>query len=612
MMTILRTYTGALPVRARQSFILILTLCLSLFVKASDNWQLYLEKPVTKMLVGEPVDFQLISLAPPESGLQLQIPATSDFSVIRGQPAVFEKNGRSGIRYPVRFTALKQGTLNIPALSLVGHHQKSTEPSTISAEFPPISDEMELEVHRSKDEIYLGQSVRLYFEWTTSIPLQAINAVNIRIPEMEHPDMTAMPPWNQFQADTKRSIGLPLGGQRVIARWHPIADGRIRIHFSYVVKPEKTGTFELPAPMLLASIDREMMGLPLSPFSGMPYPAHFDNNFFDQGGDSSGYFQRLMTVAKPMKLRVKALPAGQPENFSGIIGRPEVAVQLEPAEATQGEPIQLSFEVLHTDIEFFQIPDLQKLPAFTRWFDVPDGKNSFSYNEGAKTIRQTLFTRDAGVSTIPEVIINYFDPQAGLYRDFVTKPLPIKVNPAEQFNLANTVQSDKVNLRNPIREDKSGIWEHVWNAELVKDTGQEKKAWPGVTLLLLFPPLLLLFSQRGDIKQALNNRRFRTALAQFERHLNESCDPFVALGSYLQKQAGLPPSRLNEEGLRDALSDLSVQPETLKSLIQWVETYQLTFTQSDACQYDSESLVRLVKQLDKELPVRKINEGEQS
>ena len=218
----------------------------------------------------------------------------------------------------------------------------------------------------------LGQTLGVKFEWITSIHPNALRAVNILLPVFEHADILPVEPWDAFTSSDQNAIGLPVGNRRIIARWHRMDGNRYRIFFHYKVKPEKAGVFEFPPSLLLASGDPVLMRNNPQDFRGARFPAHFDNNFFQaERSVTSEPPVRLMTRAAPVRFEVKSLPSVVPENFLGMIGRPQMVVAAEPDEVHQGEPMQVRFEISHPDVEVAKLPELHRLKAFTNSFDVP-------------------------------------------------------------------------------------------------------------------------------------------------------------------------------------------------------------------------------------------------
>ncbi|KEI71521.1 hypothetical protein GV64_12925 [Endozoicomonas elysicola] len=578
---------------------------------SAAGWQLVLEKPEGEWWQGQPVEVLLVSLAPPHSGMTLTIAETERFIVLQ-RPAVSVKRGElKGTGYPVQLTPLNSGRLALPEFSMKSHDDKRSVSADVQVKAPELTDEMSLDITRSRGRIYLGQSIRLGFEWVTTVPLQALKAVNILIPELASPVNRNIAPHNVNSQD-ENSIGLPVGGQRIMADWRHRPEGGVSIHFEIIIQPQQTGTFHFDPPMLLASIDPEVMEFSPQVFRGMPYPAHFDNNFFDQD-DAAGVkrSQRVIALGKPYSLVVDALPPGQPEHFSGVVGRPDISLAIDSTEVGQGERMNVSVRIRHPDLEAFPIPDLKAQAAYRQAFDIGSKTSHSSYREGVRYEAQYLTPKLTEISELPPVVVNYFDPISGFYRDYLTEPVPIKVTPSRQFSLTDTNLTDGIVLKNPVKLDSSGIWEHAWG-ELVLSESDPVTDWSYLLYLLLcLPPLVAGIYLARHWWRCREEKRGRGSFAVFARHLWKHRDPYQSLGLYLNRRLGLPPSKLAKDELRLLLQKQQVDKVLVEKLCQWLSQYQAQFQSGHREINDPllTALAGLVKSLDRALGHEKPGKG---
>lgn len=572
-----------------------------------SDWQLVLEKPESVLWQGQPADFTVIALNPPADNLELSITDPHDFMVSQRPPVRLQRGDTPALGFPVRLTPLKAGELNLPVFSVGEQQTDAAESVTISR--PTLTEEMSINVTYDTDSIYLGQTIDIQFEWITAIQPNALQAVNILLPEFESAGITPVEPWNAFTSRDSNSIGLPVGNRRVIARWHGMPENQYRIHFRYKIQPQEAGVFELQPGILMASVDQHIRKFGSRQFRGSRFPAHFDNNFFEAERENRHEPPvRLMTLSSPVRFEVKPLPSGAPEHFTGMIGRPDIRVIAEPEEVRQGEPMQLRFDVIHPHAEVVQLPDLQQERAFIHSFDIPGAAAPAVYEEGIKVVRQSLFPRQAETTEVPPVVINYFDPETGHYRDYVTETVPLTVIPAERFTISNSELSADVKLSNPVRPDPDGIWEHHWNRQLIDTDNQGGPLQTWLLFALLFcPPAVVIFSLLPAIRQQWHRYRSSSAIAQLRSDLSRSEDPIAPLVTYFHRRIALPPSQLNGQTLAARLSALNVEQALAGEIIQCFKRQhrQYQVRQNPATRFlasERKALIELMQRLDKALP----------
>ena len=586
--------------------LLVLIMTCPLLLAGETQWQVGVEAPEGDVWYGLPAEYTLVVYNPPAEEPALVVPNSSDFMIAHRQPVRIQRNGEPALGYPVRLTPLRSGELSIPVFTLASEQTiKQTAPATIDAKAPSLSDELTLTVTPSADTVYAGQSIRLTYEWTTSISPMAMNAVNLVLPELEHPDVNVFEPWNAATSRDRNSIGIPAGHRRVIANWRHGEGQQVIMSFERVIQPQEAGEYEFLPGMLMANINPNVPRYGRQQFQGSRFPVHFDNNFFEVGPGRGRDPERVMARTEPVRITVKPLPEGAPEHFSGMVGRPDVEVSLERESVKQGEPVQISFAVIHPDIEAVRLPDLQNEVAFTNGFDIPGAAAPATYEEGIKVFRQTLFARRADLNAIPELVINYFNPETGYYHDYITDSLPVSIEAVEQFNISDSHMSSDMELSNSntVRPDRDGIWEHVWGDELIiADSGRVSwKAWILMAFLTM-PPIWLFAHWLPVLRQQWRRRRGSSAIACLRLQVNAGTDPFVALGAYLHRRAGLRPSRLTRDGIESHLSGVGVDSQLIEKLCQWIDFYQAAYGESSSLSdADRQSLLLLVKKLVREL-----------
>ena len=591
-----------------------MTLFMTTVATASYNPSLQIKQLDNNLWQGQPGRLMIISSDEEGKDNPLLVPETDDFLITAGMPVKLNTGSDSGLGYPVQLTPLKSGLLTLPPFRIHGSDNAISEAKVVSVKAPALSDDMSIQVKRSAQDIYLGQSVRLEFEWITSIHPRALKAVNILVPEMEHNSIQVIEPAVNDSALRNKPIGLPVGNRRVTGRWEKLEEKRVRIYFDYVLHPKQVGTYDFPQPVLLASVDNKTLSYRRGEFKGMRYPPHFDNNFFDGvRNPNSRSVERVMVVAEPFRINVRPLPDGAPEHFSGMVGRPKISVHTDRQQVSQGDAVKVELRVQHPDLEVASLPSLKKVPAFSRMFDIPVAADPVSYQRGEKVVRQTVFPDSPDISEIPPLVINYFDPDSGQYRDYITASVPLEVTPVKQFNFSDGELPDDIHLMNQVIASDKGVWAHLWGQSMMnKQSLDNRRVQVLLLLFLLIPPMIFFIKWLPMVRNHWQQHRGRTPLAQFRQQVQSGAEPLTQLGVYLSRRIGLPPARLNVECIRQQLSGMSVTPETIDVLCQWMDGYHQQFSRS--AEYPEQTMNRqlliIIRQLDRQLPDDSITEAE--
>ena len=250
------------------------------------------------------------------------------------------------------------------------------------------------------------------------------------------------------------------------------------------------------------------------------------------------------------------------------------------------------------------MPSLKNVMAFNRVFDIPVAPDPVSYKKGEKVIRQTVFPDNPEISEIPPLVINYFDPDSGQYRDYITAPVPLQVIPVKQFNFSDSELPDDIQLINRVIASDKGIWGHLWGQSVFNQQPlNDRHVRLLLVLFLLLPPLLLLIRLMPMLRDSWQERRRRSPLAQFRLQLQAGAEPLTLLGIYLSQRTGLSPARLNINEIRQQLSSLCITAVIIDELCDWLEQYQEQFTVSSGQRSQrSKELLSVVVQLDRQLP----------
>ncbi len=154
---------------------------------------------------------------------------------------------------------------------------------------------------------------------------------------------------------------------------------------------------------------------------------------FDPFGWFRGGARRQMEIrSNPVRVRVRALPAGAPANFGGAVGAYTLQWSVDRPRTSQDQPLTVRLDVRGSG----NLP-LLRTPEFR-----PEGfevfastlEDSFAASGtiegGRRAFRWTVLPRSLGQLALDPPAFNWFDPATGAYRTAQLEPLTIEVGPA--------------------------------------------------------------------------------------------------------------------------------------------------------------------------------------
>lgn len=155
--------------------------------------------------------------------------------------------------------------------------------------------------------------------------------------------------------------------------------------------------------------------------------------------------QLLSSSVPPITLSVKPFPeTGKPASFNGALGSYLWQVSLKsPSTVTIGEEVELLVEAAGSgNIESLNLPELCCQPGMSGLFKLND-LPAVGKVEG-KTKRFTVKLRplSTAIKAIPQLEFSSFDPDAGKYIVFHSKPIPLEVIEPKNQPTNNAEESD--------------------------------------------------------------------------------------------------------------------------------------------------------------------------
>lgn len=519
--------------------------------------QAILIPPATPLTVGVGAVVQVVvpELEPPFEFHQTVGPLTgAQLRALDSVPFIDQEGGQSRI-HRLELVPLAPGTLTLPALEFrSGNRLATSRPMDMRVVAPETDERMVLDLELSHAEAFVGQPVTLSGLWAPGYEIEQIVAVDLQLPLVRRDEVSvSMPPEEEFRQ--RGVIGLPFSNRRIPAR---LVGGVLE--FSLTIIPRQPGDLAIEPARLLATVIDEP-----SPRrrSGFQYPAYFDNQFFRDAGDEPG--RRVFARSQALELRVRPLPDGAPESFTGAVGAFSVGATVSPPALDLGGVATLIVTLDdYPHPRSLELPPLNRQAAFRGAFSLPGNDAPPVIEGGRATFRRALRPVDVDIDRVPPVLLSYFDPVAERYVEVQTDPLPLEVRPAAGAGAA--VLSDGQRLATPLRPSPRSLGENASWEELLRPPGWSQRLPTGgaplMWLLALLPVLVFgtcWYCQRQQRpgrwerrRQAWRRLMRRWRHAEAERDADRRLDGLrLACSGFLVERLGVPaPVAADPDGVR--------------------------------------------------------------
>ncbi|MDE2141138.1 MAG: protein BatD [Elusimicrobia bacterium] len=305
------------------------------------------------------------------------------------------------------------------------------------------------------------------------------------------------------------------------------------------------------------------------------------------------FFDRFMAMSapepvvvntEPLTLQVDPMPAGKPEDFTGVVGRLAARVTADRTDVKAGDAVTLSVAVTGTG-NMKSIPEPRKpdLPAL-RFFETETSAAVAKTNDrvgGTKTFRTVVVPRVSGRVRVPPFSFSYFDPETKSYARAETAPVDLNVapGPAGAAAPAAPVRSTPglTDFGDDIRYLKIAPSSSGLTGALAAFAGLGP--WHAFPFALFLTAALIAW-RRSAADADPRGRRFREALARAETRLKEAsalpADQAAraaalideAVAGFVADKLGAPAAGLTLKAALDGLAALPRRPapETLERL----------------------------------------------
>ncbi|MDE6795180.1 MAG: BatD family protein [Muribaculaceae bacterium] len=298
-------------------------------------------------------------------------------------------------------------------------------------------------------------------------------------------------------------------------------------------------------------------------------------------------FWGSMSVAKPLQLNVtpndltinvKSLPAPQPANFSGGVGKFSISSTLPAQTFLSNQAASVVYTVSGTgNLKYVKLPDLNALypPQLEVYSPTPDVQTTVGRTNVSGTARfdYSFMPLESGSFKIPDVQLVYFNPESGQYETSTARGYEITVGRGKGSEKSQTRGNMSFNPN--LLPVNGGL--SMTHTPYVKRFGY----W----LFYIIPILLLLgavgyyraylkanadlLAVRSRKADKMAKKRLRKAGVCIKKgEINRFYDEMLAaLWGYMGDKLKMPPSELTRQNISEKLYDRGIPENVVAQFI---------------------------------------------
>ncbi|MDP3980637.1 MAG: BatD family protein [Chlamydiota bacterium] len=460
------------------------------------------------------------------------------------------------------------------------------------------SDDVFLEVHVNKNELFLGEKMCVDLKWYLQ---KDITAYRLNIPWVSGLKNFLIEDVDLDKSKNYQRV-IVNGDEQVIAeKKQEFYNGQkyVVIHIQKILTPIATGKYILDPVFLKCNV---VTGYK----NARSYNSSFD--FFES--DMNDFFgMGRQAVTKPFSTRTDALEilvrevprVGRTENYTGAVGQFDFSLEPSSINVKAGEPITLTMKVSGTgNFDQVQLPLIPEMENFRSY--EPESKTQTRQEEGItkgeKIFEKVLVPTTEGTYTLPKISFEYFDPSMKQYQNKTCRSITFNVTKGEtpEKDIPVLTVGDHEPERqkgNEIKILKKDIRYIKTTLGLLKEKNKSFEfigyVLSGILILPLCFLLLLSISHRkkkrlrNDTAYARQHMAMRNALLNFHQAKksarNHQIDEYHDLVSktfhgYFCDKFNLPQGSVYTEIIQK-LEQTTISPEILKKITSTFEYFDL-------------------------------------
>jgi len=435
-----------------------------------ETASLFTYEPFTLLL-------EVDSDAPPETP---ELPKVPDLAVtaIRRLPS---EPARRWHAFRVELISERDGIVTIPPFAVRAKGETAlTSACRLQIGKPRPANEMTLEVTVEPTILRVGQPATVTVTWSSEVSFKRCRQLVFQIPLLTDRRCQVFPLTPEACGE---EVGLPVNNVRVVAQADTLADGRRSLVFGYKLLPREPCVLRSPPVRISCALLKE------EPLAG-ELPNYFYNHFFERAGESETFDAIYLSAPLP-EITVRDLPeAGRTSRFADIVGRCTLRTTVAPPHMTVGQPALLTVHLDHLALG----GHMDGLPSAA--FDGLRSEFQLSQEpirehatDHSHSFVHTLRPLRTGITRIPAVVIQTFDPDAGTYRTLRSEPIPITVaagSDADSSALVPRIDSEAPAPLHGVRHNRLGEQTMIALQDLLEFLGRYWWVFVGL------PPLVWL------------------------------------------------------------------------------------------------------------------------
>ncbi len=426
---------------------------------------------------------------------------------------------------------------------------------------PSEGAEIYVKVILSKREVYIGEPIAATIKLFTRIDISGVN-------EVKYPSFNGFLreeiPTPQITSLERENVNGTIYGTGVFQK--------------FLLYPQKSGDLTID-PVQITVLIRQRSGI--------------NDPFF---GD---VFQQFTTVPKMIAsevatVKVKPLPAGQPADFTGAVGKYELKAEINADTVNINDAVTLKLVLSGTgNLKLADAPIIS-FPAGLEVYDPKmtlDIDNRESGTNGKKTFEYLIIPRTSGDFTIPAISYSFFDPAIGQYRKISTIPFKINVPKSEMQTsspqIFGTVPGEDIRY---LGTDIRFIRTNVPGFGKTADRMLTRRSFYSLYGFAFLAFIVIIIARREQVRRnsdrsrVLNRRAGKVAsrrLAAAHRYLKLSetekfyDETLKAIWGYTSDKLNIPVSELTRTRAVDSLIGRGLDKKLIDSLVELADVCEM-------------------------------------
>ena len=452
--------------------------------------------------------------------------------------------------FQIEMIAERDGVLTVPPFEVRAKGETAmTAALRLRISKPRPAAGMTLSVTVEPVTLRVGQPAAVTVTWTSETPFERCKQLRFEIPLLADERCHVYP--LDPPVPEPEGVGLPVNNVRMVAQAEILPDGRRSLSFRYQLVPLEPCVLRAPpARLLCALLEKE------PPAGGSQ--GYFYNHFFEAAG-ASDVFQEIYLTAPVPEIAVRDLAeTGRDARFANIVGPCDLSTSLAPTRMAVGQPALFT---VHLDNLAFA-RHITGLPSAA--FDGLRSEFQLSrepireeVTDHARSFTHVLRPLRSGVTRVPAVVIQTFDPESGEFRTLRSEPILIVVDAQED---GSRVFMPRIDSGAPIR--LHGIRHNRFNEPAMISIHNILEFFGRLWWVFAPLPPLLWLVLRPVIRRrdrCRRDREYARAVAAWRRFRRmATCDEESAWKNYLADRLGLCAEALTANTVTKALRERNV------------------------------------------------------